>query len=121
MQRAQQGVQRRAGVEVAAAVLGIVEGQQQLRRGQVARRQRLAPGLRQADLPDRGGSLFFFQFQALLGQAQGPAGERDGAGGNHDHLGAAVAQRLDVGGDAVQPGGAGRRPAPGPPPGHCRF
>ena len=103
----QQRVQGLAGVQVAAAVLGVVQGQQQLGGGQVAGRQGLGPGLREADLADRGGGLFFLQFQALLGQAEGAAGQRDGAGGDDDDVGAALAQRLDVGGDAVQPGGAG--------------
>ena len=73
---AQQRVQRGARVEVAAAVLGVVERQQQLRGGEVLRRQRLAPGLRQPDLPDRGGRLLFLQPQPALLQP-----ERRGAPG----------------------------------------
>ena len=72
----QQRVQRGAGVEVAAAVLGVVQRQQQLRGGQAGGRQRLAPGLGQADLADRGGGLLLLQPQALAGQAAacgGPA------------------------------------------------
>ena len=117
---AEQRVERRARVEIAAAVLGVVERQQQLRGGEAVRRQCLAPGLRQPDLSDGGGGLLFLQPQALLLQAERTARQGDGAGGHHDHLGAARAQRGDVGGDAVQPGGARRGLRRDPPPVRCR-
>ena len=105
---AEQGVQCGARVEVAAAILGVVQRQQQLRGGQALGGQRLAPGLRQADLADRGGGLLFLQPEAALVQAERTPRQRDGAGGDHDHVDAARAQRGDVGGHAIEPGGAGR-------------
>ncbi len=63
---AEQRVQRGAGVQVAAAVLGVVQRQQQLRGGQAVGGQRLGPGLGQADLADRGGGLLFLQPQPRL-------------------------------------------------------
>ena len=105
---AEQRVQRGARVEVAAAVLGVVQRQQQLRGGQALGGERLAPGLGQADLADRGGGLLFLQAQPTLVQAKRAARQRDGAGGHHDHVGAAGAERGDVGGHALEPGGAGR-------------
>ena len=103
----QQGAEGLAGVEVAAAVLGVAQGQQELGGGEVVGGQRLGPGLGEADLADGGGGLFFLQFQAFLGEAEGAPGQGDGAGGDDDDFGAALAQGGDVGGDAVEPGGAG--------------
>ena len=67
---AEQGVQCGAGVEVAAAVLGVVERQQQLGRGEALGGERLAPGLGQADLADGGGGLLLLQAEAVLVQAE---------------------------------------------------
>ena len=67
---AEQRVERGARVEVAAAVLGVVQRQQQLRGGEALGGQRLAPGLREADLADRGGGLLFLQPQARAGAAR---------------------------------------------------
>ena len=105
---AEQGVQRGARVEVAAAVLRVVQRQQQLRGGQALGGQCLAPGLRQADLADRGRGLLFLQPEAALLQAERAACQRDGAGGDHDDVDTARPQGGDVGGHAVEPGGAGR-------------
>ena len=58
---AEQRVQGSTGVEVAAAVLGVVERQQKLRGGEALGGERLAPGLRQADLADRGGGLLLLK------------------------------------------------------------
>ncbi len=102
----QQGVQRGAGVEVAASILGIVGGQQKLRGGQADGGERFAPGLCQADLTDGGGGLLFFELQALAGQPEGAAGEGDSPGRYDDDFCSPRAQGGDVGGDSGQPGGA---------------
>jgi hypothetical protein len=47
-----------AGVEVTAALLGIVERQQQLRHLDVVRGERIGPGLHQQRLAGGGGGLF---------------------------------------------------------------
>ena len=70
----QQGGERRARVEVAAPVLGVLERQQQLGGGQAVRRQRLGPGLRQPDLPDRGGGLLLLEPQPRLQPGRARAG-----------------------------------------------
>src|SRR6185437_4239845 len=49
--------------EVAAALLGVVGGQQDLRDCDAVPRQRLLIGMRQANLPGRGGGLFFLKPQ----------------------------------------------------------
>ena len=59
----EQGFQRGARVEVAAARLGVLGSQQQLRRHQTLRRKRLGPRLREPDLADRRRRL-------LVGQPQ---------------------------------------------------
>ncbi len=103
----EQRVQGGARVEVAAAVLGVVQRQQQLRGGQALGGERLAPGLGQADLADSGGGLLLFQAEPSLVQAERASGERDGTGRDHDHIDTARAERGDIGGDALEPGGAG--------------
>ena len=64
----------RAGVEMAAALLGVVGGQQDLRDGDAVPRQRLLIGVRQADLPGRRGGLLFLEPQRAAGAG------RDGGG-----------------------------------------
>ena len=83
----EQGAERGAGIQVAAAVLAVLEREQELRGRQPLGRERIRPGAGQADLPDRGGGLLLLQLQLLAGQAEGAAGERDGAGGDQDDLG----------------------------------
>ena len=109
--QAEQGLQRRARVQVAAAVLGVVRRQQQLRGGQPVRRQRLAPGLRQPDLPDRRRRLLFLQPQPRLPSARGRDGRARWRRRDHDHLDAARPQGRDVGGD-----GGRAIPVAAPPP-----
>ena len=67
---AEQGGQGGARVQVAAAVLGVFQGEQHLRRSQPVVGQRGRPGLRQADLADGGGGLFFLQPEAALVEPQ---------------------------------------------------
>ena len=104
----QQRAQRRSGVEIAAPVFRVVQRQQQLRGGQAAGGQGLAPGLRQPDLADRCRRLFFLQPQLPSCQPQGPPCQCDGAGRDDDNLRSPRAQRADVLGDPRQPGGARR-------------
>ena len=57
----EQCLQRGARVEIAAALLGIAEGQQNLRRDDVLARKNVGIGFRQAHLSRGGGGLAFFQ------------------------------------------------------------
>ncbi len=103
--------QRRDGgarIEVAPAVLGILEGEQQLGGVQPVAGQCLLPGAGQADLADRGGGLLFLQPQRPARQAERAARQRDGAGGDHHHLRTARAQGCDIRRDGGEPGGAWR-------------
>ena len=59
---------------MAAALLGVVRGQQDLRDGDAMPRQRFLVGMREADLPGRGGRLLFLEPQGAA------ASGRDGAG-----------------------------------------
>ena len=99
----QQGVDGGAGVEMPAALLGIVERQQDLRHGDVVARQRFLIGMRQADLAGGGRGLLLFQPQRAGRQAQMAAADRDGAGGDDDHFLPARAAARDVVGQGVEP------------------
>ena len=59
-----QGVAR---VEIAAALLGIAEGEENLRGGEAAHAQQLLVGMGEADLADRGGSLVSSSSSGRLG------------------------------------------------------
>ena len=100
--------QRGARVEVAAAVLGVVQRQQQLRGGQAVRGQRLGPGLRQPDLADGGGGLLLLQPQPALGEAEAAPGQGDGAGARP---GSPAVPRARSGGDVGGHAVAARRRA----------
>ena len=76
----QQGVDGVAGVEVAAALFGVVQRQQDLRHGHVVAGQRFLIGMGKPDLAGGGGGLFLFQPQRPADQAQMLASDRDGAG-----------------------------------------
>ena len=60
--------ERVAGVEIAAALLGVAERDQDLRRGEAARAERIGPGMGEGDLADRGRGLARLQRQRALGQ-----------------------------------------------------
>ncbi len=84
-------------------LLGIAEGQQDLRDRDVMARQRLLIGVGQADLAGRGRGLLLLEAQRSGGEAEMTPPDRDGAGRNQDHIGAALAQRRDVVGQRIQP------------------
>ncbi len=85
-----------------------------------ARRQRLAPGLRQPDLPDRRRRLLLLEPQPLAGEVERAPRQRDRARRHHDHLRPARAQRGDIGGDAGQPGRSAAPPLSDRPAARCR-
>ena len=82
----EQRVDGLARVEVAAALLGIAQRQQDLRRGEPVRLEHGLIGAGQRNLPDGGGSLRFLERQRSPWQTEHVPAERDGAGGDDDHL-----------------------------------
>src|SRR3546814_11960966 len=89
-------------VQVAAALLGILQGQQDLRHGDVVAGKRFLVGVGEADLPGGGRRLFLLQSQDPLRQAEVAAADGDGAGRHQQPLGAAAHQGGDVVGERVQ-------------------
>ena len=69
----EQRVQRAAGIQVAAALLGIAQGQQDLRHGDLVRLEQFLIGVREPDLPDRGSRLALLEFQLARSSARGAA------------------------------------------------
>ena len=65
-----QGLQRGAAVQIAPAILGILQRHQNLTGGDAVRRQHLFIGPREADLPDRRRRLRLFQRQHAVAQPQ---------------------------------------------------
>ena len=101
----QQRVDGLARVEIAAALLGVAQRQQDLRGGEPARLEHGLVGAGERDLPDGGGGLRFLELQRALGEAQHVPAERDGAGRHDDHLLAGLDERGNVVGQRVEPGG----------------
>ena len=81
---------------MAAALLGVVEGQKDLGDGDAVAGERLLIGMGEADLPGRGGGLFFLEAQAAAGEAEMAPAHGDRAGGDEDYLLAATAATRDV-------------------------
>ncbi len=73
----------RAGIEVAAALLGVAEGEQDLAGGEADAAEGLGPGAGERDLADGGGGLAFLQPQRARRQAEHAAAQRDGARRDH--------------------------------------
>ena len=61
--------QRRARIEIAPPLLGVLQGQQHLARGDAVRAERLRPGARQRDLADRRRRLAVLELQRAFGEA----------------------------------------------------
>src|SRR5690606_34071992 len=99
-----QGVERGAGIEVAATLLTVLQGQQQLRHGHALFLEQVLVGMGEADLADRRRGLLVLQRQRTTCQAELPSPERDSAGGHDDDLLAAPAHALQVLHQGLQPG-----------------
>ena len=69
-----------ARVEVAAALLGVVRGQQDLCDRDAVMGQRLLVGVGEPDLPSGGGGLLFLEPQPPSGEAEMAAADRDRPG-----------------------------------------
>jgi hypothetical protein len=92
----EQRADRRAGIEIAAPLLGVAERQQDLAGGS-AIAEYFRPGPRERDLADSGRGLALFELQRALGQAENAAPERDGAGRDQQDLAPAAGKLRDVG------------------------
>jgi hypothetical protein len=95
--------QRLARVEIAAALLGVVEGDEHLSRDDPSCRESFRPGPRQGDLADGGGGLAVLQAQGAARKPQHRAPQRNGARRDDQHLGAAPVQSGDVLRQRVEP------------------
>ena len=73
----QQRRHRGAAVQIAATILGILQCDQNLARGNAMRRQNLLIGARQPNLPDGSGGLRLLQRQRPIGQTQHLAPQGD--------------------------------------------
>ena len=60
--RASSVFKRAAGIQIAAALFGVAQGQENLRHGDLVRLQDLLVGVRQANLPDRRSRLTLLEF-----------------------------------------------------------
>ena len=101
----EQGGDGRAGVEVAAALLGVAGGEQDLPGGDADLAQHLGVGAGERDLADGGGGLALLELERPGRQGKHAAAERDGAGGDHQNVAAAGGEAADVLGQRLQPGG----------------
>src|SRR5439155_24758079 len=88
----EEGFERCACVQVAAAALTIFQCEQYLRDCYIARFQQLLVCMGEPDLPDRRCRLTLFQAQAALGQSQMTSPQRNGSGGDENDLLTALAQ-----------------------------
>ncbi len=111
----EQGLDRGAGVEVAAAGLGVVERDQDLGGLEADPGEALLPGAGEQDLARGGGGLLLLQPQRALRQAQAVAAQRDRTGGDDGDLLAALraAGRRRGRGRRARPRAPGRRARPG--------
>ena len=70
----QQRVQRAARIQIAAALLGIAEGQQDLRHRDLVGVQQFLVGVRETNLPDRGRRLALLELEFAGAQVRGAVG-----------------------------------------------
>ena len=90
--------------EVASAHTEIVVREKHLRGGELVGVEGRLPHLHEARLADGGAGLLLGDLLGLAGETEGAHAEADGAGGDHDHLGAARAQGGELGGDGLDAG-----------------
>ena len=100
----EQAFDGRARVEIAPALLGVPERDEDLPGRDAVRAEHLRPGARERDLADGGGGLAILELQRARRQAEHGAPERDRAGGDHENVGAAPVHGGEVGDQRVEPG-----------------
>ena len=108
----EQGGDGLARVEIAPALLGVAQREQDLRRREAVRLEHGLVGAGEGDLADGRRSLRLFQLQRPARKAQYVASERDGAGGDQDHLPAGLGEVRHVAGERIEPGRVDRARRP---------
>ncbi len=104
--QAEQGGDGGARVEVVAALLGDIGGDQDLAGDDRVAAERLGPGLAQRDLAGAGGGLGLLQGEGDGVELEQETAQSDGAGGDDDDLGASGFEGRDVFGEVGEPGRA---------------
>ena len=95
---------RGAGIEVAAALLGVLRRHQDLAGRNAVMAERLSPVARQGDLPHGGGGLALLQPERAWRVAEHRPPQSDGARRNHEDIHAPRMQIGDVLGESREPG-----------------
>ena len=93
-----------AGIEMAASLLGVFQGQQDLRHRDAVASQRLLIGMRKTDLAGRRRGLLFLETQGATAQAEMAAPDRDRAGRDDDDLLPPSAAAREIIDQRVEPG-----------------
>ena len=92
----EEAANRRPRVQIAMALLGIAERDQNLPGDDLSIREHFRPDSRQGDLAHGGGGLAVFEFQVASGEPQHGPPERDRAGRNDEEISALRVQIRDV-------------------------
>ena len=98
-----QAAERLARVEIAAALLGVLQRQQHLAGDDAVPMQAQRPGARQRDLADRRRRLAVLELQRAALEAGDAPAERDRSRGDDQHVGAALVQRGEVVDQSLEP------------------
>src|SRR5260221_10617978 len=99
-------VQRRARVEVTAALLGVVGGEQYLRDGDAVLGEGFLVGVRQANLTSGGGGLLLLELEGGADEAEMAAADGDGAGGDDENILTAGAAAREILHERLEPAAA---------------
>src|SRR3546814_5361381 len=89
--------------DLPAPLLGVFQGEEDLRHRDVVAGERFLVGVGEADLAGGGSRLLFLQPQHFLGEAEVTAPDGDGAGRHQQHLGAPAHEGGDNVGQGVEP------------------
>jgi hypothetical protein len=100
----QQSIQGAACIQIAAALFGVAQGQQDLRDGDLVRIQQFLVGVRQSDLSYSGRCLTFLEFELPLVQSEVAPSERNGARGHHNDILTALPYGSDIRRKGLEPG-----------------
>ena len=92
----QQLVDGGARIEIAPALLGVLQRDQHLPGGDAVTAEHLRPGARERDLADGGRGLAVLELERARRQLEHGAAERDGAGRDHEDVALLAVQTGDV-------------------------
>src|SRR5260221_10305810 len=91
---------------MAAALLGVLGGEQDLRHGDAVPGERLLIGMGEADLPGCRGGLLFLELERGAGETEMAAADGDGAGGDDENILTAGAAAREILHQRLEPGAA---------------